>query len=184
MNLKATTLAAAAAGAAIAPQVADSKPPTAQHARQYQRAYRAVARRFGHRAPGRQIVRWGLKGRKATDRDVTRSLAVLHRMLAPRPSYSVAAGVRAVSSAVSTGVAAISAGAAGVPACASESGHNYSTGPGNTNASSGATGRYQIIGSTHNALCGDLGWTPAEQDQCAARIFASQGAGAWVGCGG
>lgn len=75
-----------------------------------------------------------------------------------------------------------SSGASGVPACASESGTNYSTGPDNTNASS-ATGRYQIIASTHASICPDLGWSPGEQDQCAARIYRQQGAGAWVGCG-
>jgi hypothetical protein len=76
-----------------------------------------------------------------------------------------------------------SSGASGLPACASESGSNYSTGAANTNPSSGATGRYQVIPSTHASLCPDLGWSPGEQDQCAARIFHAQGAGAWVGCG-
>jgi hypothetical protein len=74
-------------------------------------------------------------------------------------------------------------GAGGVPACASESGTNYSTGAANTNPSSGATGRYQIIPSTASAYGCDLS-TPAGQDACAVRIYHGQGAGAWVGCGG
>lgn len=185
MNLKHSTAitAAAMAGLALTPTAAIAKPPTPKHAHSYLRAYRTVASKFGHRAPGRNIVRWGLQGREATDRDVTRSLAVLHRMLVPRPSAAVTAGVRAITSAVSTGVATLSAGAAGVPACASESGSNYSTGPSNTNASSGATGRYQITPGTSAAYGCSLG-TPAGQDRCAAVIFARQGAGAWVGCGG
>jgi muramidase (phage lysozyme) len=76
-----------------------------------------------------------------------------------------------------------SAGAAGVPACASESGTNYSTDASNTNPSSGATGRYQILPSTAAAYGCSLA-TPAGQDACAATIYRNQGAGAWVGCGG
>ena len=75
------------------------------------------------------------------------------------------------------------AGAAGVPACASESGDDYSTGSDNTNVSSGATGRYQILPSTAAAYGCDLA-TPAGQDACAQTIYQHQGAGAWVGCGG
>jgi muramidase (phage lysozyme) len=70
-----------------------------------------------------------------------------------------------------------------VPACASESGTNYSTGASNTNPSSGATGRYQILPSTAAAYGCSL-TTPAGQDACAQTIYQHQGAGAWVGCGG
>lgn len=48
------------------------------------------------------------------------------------------------------------------------------------NPSSGARGRYQVIPSTHAAICPDLGWSPAEQDECAARIWRVQGPGAWA----
>jgi hypothetical protein len=70
-----------------------------------------------------------------------------------------------------------------VPACASESGTDYSTGSDNTNASSGATGRYQITPSTAAGYGCDLA-TPAGQDACAQTIYEHQGASAWVGCGG
>jgi hypothetical protein len=70
-----------------------------------------------------------------------------------------------------------------VPACASESGTDYSTGADNTNPSSGATGRYQILPSTAAAYGCDLA-TAAGQDACAQTIYDHQGAGAWVGCGG
>lgn len=72
----------------------------------------------------------------------------------------------------------------GLPACASESGTNYSTGPSNTNPS-GATGRYQEM-PEHRAsggLCYGIDLSPAGQDRCAQIIYENQGAGAWVGCG-
>jgi hypothetical protein len=171
------------AGAAAATSLggATGKPPTPAHARAYERAYAEVARKLGRRAPGRNIVRDGVApGRSATDAETVASLAVLERMLAPAPSQA-----RTVSSTpASTAPAPVNmAGAGGVPACASESGTNYSTGSSNTNASSGATGRYQITPSTAANYGCDLA-TPAGQDACAQTIYAHQGAGAWVGCGG
>jgi hypothetical protein len=151
--------------------------PTAAHVRSYERAYKAVAAKFGRRAPGRNIVKEGVAtSGAASDAQVVASLAVLERMLVPAPTSSSTA-----TSYSSAGGSA--AGAAGVPACASESGTNYSTGPSNTNPSSGATGRYQILPSTAAAYGCDLS-TPAGQDACAQTIYAHQGAGAWVGCGG
>jgi hypothetical protein len=165
-------LAAVTAGSALA------QPPTRAHKRAYERAYHQVARKFGARTPGRNIVVDGTAHGPATDAQTVASLAVLKRMLAPAPTVTSTAGV---SSAGSTSASA--AGAAGVPACASESGTNYSTGPSNTNPSSGATGRYQILPSTAAAYGCDLS-TPGGQDQCAQTIYEHQGAGAWVGCGG
>jgi hypothetical protein len=75
------------------------------------------------------------------------------------------------------------AGTAGLPPCASESGTNYSTGSENTNASSGATGRYQITPSTAANYGCSLA-TQAGQDACAQTIYQHQGAGAWTGCAG
>jgi hypothetical protein len=96
-------------------------------------------------------------------------MVVLERMVIPVPS----------STAVSP---AAGSGSGTLPACASESGTNYSTGSDNTNASSGATGRYQITPSTAANYGCDLG-TSAGQDACAQTIYEHQGAGAWVGCG-
>jgi Transglycosylase-like domain len=121
---------------------------------------------------------------------VVSSTAVLERMLAPPPPPPpVATTASQVSQtgeptqSVASAPTSSTAGASGAPACASESGTNYSTGPANTNPASGATGRYQILPST----AGDYGWslsTPAGQDACAQTIYQHQGAGAWVGCGG
>jgi len=167
-------LAALGAGSALA------KPPTRAHARNYEHAYKQVARKFGARTPGRNILRDGTaKGRAATDAEMKSSLAVLHRMLAPPPTVTSSTSTASYSGSYSSSYA----GASGVPACASESGTDYSTGPENTNASSGATGRYQIVPSTAAAYGCDLS-TAGGQDACATTIYEHQGASAWVGCGG
>lgn len=89
--LASMTLAFVVPGAALAKQ------PTAAHRAQYQRAYRAVVRVAGHRAPGRNIVSDGTSRGAATDAQVVKSLAVLERMLAPPPpvaSFSSSGPVR------------------------------------------------------------------------------------------
>ena len=160
----------------LTPALAAAKPPTAAHARSYERTYRRVSQALGHRVPGRNIVRDGFAAhRPATDAETVASLHVLQRMLVPTAAPSTTATAALAS--------APSAGGAGVPACASESGSNYSTGAGNTNGSSGATGRYQILPSTAAGYGCSLA-TPAGQDACAQTIYQHQGAGAWVGCGG
>jgi hypothetical protein len=173
-------LAAAAPGVAAAAipaaHTASAKGTSAAHVSAYERAYQKAVKEFGHRAPGRNIVKDGVaSGGAPSDAQVLASLAVLERMVAPAPTTS--ATTTSSTAPVST------AGAAGVPACASESGTNYSTGASNTNPSSGATGRYQILPSTAAAYGCSL-TTPAGQDACAQTIYQHQGAGAWVGCGG
>jgi hypothetical protein len=163
--------AAVAAAAAAVPGLAAAQAPTPPHARAYEHAYHAVAHQLGARVPGRNIIEDGTPAGVASDAQTVSSLAVLQRMLAPAASVS------------SASVGGSVAGAAGVPACASESGDDYSTGPDNTNATSGATGRYQILPSTAAAYGCSL-TTPAGQDACAQVIYDHQGAGAWVGCGG
>lgn len=162
---------ASAALAAVLPGAAAASPPTPAHARAYERAYRQVVHMLGRRAPGRNIVKDGITvHRRATDAQTLASLSVLDRMVAPGSSSTT------VSPAAGTATGTL-------PACASESGTNYSTGSDNTNASSGATGRYQITPSTAANYGCDLG-TSAGQDACAQTIYQHQGASAWVGCGG
>jgi hypothetical protein len=170
--------APAGAGAAVSGGTGGAELPTHAHARAYEQTYSRVAHKLGRRAPGRNIVEFGVaRGRAATDAEVVSSLHVLQRMLAAamRPASATTTATSSVS--------VSSAGASGVPACASESGTNYSTGSSNTNASSGATGRYQITPGTAAAYGCDLS-TPSGQDACAQTIYQHQGAGAWVGCGG
>ena len=163
---------ASAMVAAALPAAAAAKPPTAPHAHAYERAYHQVVRLFGRRAPGRNIITQGVAAHKpATDAQTLASLAVLERMMGPARAGS---GTPSQTTASATGT---------LPACASESGSNYSTGADNTNASSGATGRYQITPSTAANYGCSLA-TPAGQDACAQTIYQHQGAGAWTGCGG
>lgn len=81
--------------AGLTPATAVAQDVTPQHARQYAKAYYAVQHQFGHRAPGRQIVKWGFDSHhKATDAEVVTSLAVLGRMLAPPPAPAPAQAVQ------------------------------------------------------------------------------------------
>jgi hypothetical protein len=174
--MKRLLLPAGALLAAAVPVAADAKPPTAAHKHAYERAYHHVVRLLGRRAPGRNIIEQGVGRHKAaTDAQAVASLAVLQRMVAPAPA--------AASAPATSGTAVHAAGTGTLPACASESGTNYSTGSANTNGSSGATGRYQITPSTAANYGCSLA-TPAGQDACAQTIYRNQGAGAWTGCGG
>lgn len=173
--MKRTLLAATVALITLVPAVATAKPPTAAHARAYERTYHRVAHQLGRRVPGRNIVRDGFTAREAaTDAETVVSLQVLQRMLTP------AALATTITTLAPSGA---TSAVGGVPACASESGTNYSTGAANTNGSSGATGRYQILPSTAAGYGCNLA-TTAGQDVCAQTIYQHQGAGAWVGCGG
>jgi hypothetical protein len=82
--MKRLTLAASVTLAISVPAVAAAQSVTPQHARKYAHLYHQVAAKMGHRAPGRNIVRWGLAANKpATDVQVLTSIGVLERMLAP-----------------------------------------------------------------------------------------------------
>jgi hypothetical protein len=178
--LTAGTLALAATAAV--PAIASARPTTPAHARDYEHVYHEVAHQLGANTPGRNIVTDGTAhGGRPSDAQTLASLAVLQRMIGA--AAAPAAATSAATATAATTETGSAAGAAGVPACASESGTNYSTGASNTNASSGATGRYQILPSTAAAYGCSLA-TPAGQDACAQTIYEHQGAGAWVGCGG
>jgi hypothetical protein len=181
--MKRLIVPASAMLAALLPVAADAKPPTHAHARAYQRAYHHVVRLFGRRAPGRNIIKDGVAAHKAvTDAQTLASLAVLKRMVAPAPQASATPAPEASGTPAQAAVSSTSSSGT-LPACASESGTNYSTGSDNTNGSSGATGRYQITPSTAANYGCSLA-TPAGQDACAQTIYKNQGAGAWTGCGG
>jgi hypothetical protein len=146
----------------------------------YSDRYYAVKAKHGRRAPGRNIRKWGVTHhgtiRDASCREIARSAQQLRKLLhAPKFMYSKAvpppqspAGVRS-----DRDIAAL-------PDCTwrPESGGSYTA----VNGSSGAYGKYQIIPSTWAAHCSDLGRGPDGQERCAARVYAAQGAGAWVNC--
>src|SRR4051812_39013292 len=140
----------------------------------YSAHYYAVAKKMGKRAPGRNIRRQGLsESRRASCRHLQRSLRTFQRWLAPPPAPVV---VGDISSAHAPPHRA--GGGYSIPRSIvmCESGGNYNA----VNASSGARGAYQILPSTHASVCPGLGWSPPDQDRCAAKVWAVQGRGAWV----
>jgi hypothetical protein len=142
-------------------------------------------RELARRKPGLDICRYGMKhGKKPSRLQKVRYLHTLQRLKNPPTSPAVTASVAVANS--QPAVSPQSAGAASgvLPACASESGTNYSTGPDNTNPS-GATGRYQEMPEHRQpgGVCYGIDLSPTGQDKCAVLIYRSQGAGAWVGCG-
>jgi hypothetical protein len=147
----------------------------------YSHRYVQVAHTLGRRAPGRNIRRWGVlyKGTvfDATCGELRRSRGQLERLLSAPPLMVS----RAVSPAQPPAGVKSDFNQAALPSCtwAPESGGDY----GAYNSSSGAQGKYQVLPSTHSAICSDLGQSPGEQEACAARIYRVQGPSAWVNCG-
>jgi hypothetical protein len=178
--LKRLILAAGLALVVFIPATAMAKAPTSRHRGVYQYLYRHASRKFGHRAPGRNIVRDGLPRGSARDADVVRSIGVLERMLAPPPPVSEASPTTAGATVTAASVA--SSGSP-LPACTwqPESGGN----PSAVNPSSGAGGYYQIMPSTWAAYGGTGAPQNApmsEQTAIAQKIYQSQGPSAWDNC--
>lgn len=144
----------------------------------YKHRYAELVDRHGVKTAGCNLITNRYHNRchgKTTTRDIRRSVATLKRMLTvPKPVTP------AVHYGSTTPATPVPSATGGLPSCtwAPESGGDY----GAYNSSSGARGKYQVIPSTHDAYCSDLGWSSGEQEECAARIYAGQGAGAWVNC--
>jgi hypothetical protein len=158
---------------------------------------KAVIKKYGKRAPGRDVCRYGVRGGSApTAQQLSGYLQTLKRQIAPPPPVVVATSPAAVSSATvysqttSTqsyaSASSVGAYSGSLPACASESGTNYSTGSTNTNPKSGATGRYQEVPEHRRpgGLCYGMSLSPQGQDECARVIYSHQGRSAWTNCGG
>lgn len=192
--MKRLTLAAGVMLAVSMPAVANAKPVTQRDAHQYGHLYHRVAAKFGHRAPGRNIVRWGFgSGQRVTDAQVVNSIGVLERMLAPPPpppaiaapaaaSTTQAPAAPATQTVTGSSNTATTSGSP-LPACTwqPESGGN----PSAVNPSSGAGGYYQIMPSTWAAYGGTGAPQDApmsEQSAIAQKVWASQGPSAWTNC--
>jgi hypothetical protein len=171
-------LFASAAGTLAVPGAADADSLTKQA--NHLRA--EVVAEFGKRAPGRNIVRWGVlkrdgKTRPANHAELITYRDILARMLippTPAPEATTAQNTASTSGA---------SGSGSLPACTwqPESGGNWSA----VNSSSGAGGYYQITPSTWAAYGGSgspQSASPAEQTAIAQKIWASQGRSAWVNC--
>jgi hypothetical protein len=176
-------LRASVAGALAVPGAAyaDSLTRQANHLRA------EVVHEFGKRAPGRNIVRWGVlkrdgKTRPANRAELTTYRDILARMLIPPTPAPEAATVQSGGSA--SGASSSAASSSGsLPACTwqPESGGNWSA----VNSSSGAGGYYQITPSTWAAYGGTgspQSASPAEQTAIPKKIWANQGSSAWVNC--
>lgn len=169
---------------ASAKSVASIRYPHTKAAVKYSAFWHKAHNKCG-RCSGRNIRRWGMRyssGRvdRATWKQVVRSTRQLKRLTAPppRPRHllrRLATGQRQPPSGVSSSTVRAS-----LPDCTwrPESGGSYTA----YNPSSGAYGKYQVIPSTWAAHCSDLDRGPGGQEQCAARVYAAQGPGAWVGC--
>lgn len=141
--------------------------------------YKAVAKRHGSKAPGRNICRHGIRmkagSRDASTREKARSIRTFRRWLAP-PSPWAAPGDRI------SARPAYAGGRWAIPRyiVMCESGGDY-----RARNPSGAGGAYQIMPGTFHAYGGvgdPASASPAMQDAVAARIYAAQGAAPWV-CG-
>jgi hypothetical protein len=151
-----------------------------------------VVKRHGKRAPGRNIVRWGIERKSrtsiATCRAVRRYRNTLVRMrTTPKPAPVVAGATYSASAAQAptqtyTEPTATSSSAGGPEAFAQcESGGSWTA-----QNPSGAYGRYQIMPLHYGSggLCAGMGKSPGEQTECANRIYETQGSSAWSQCGG
>jgi Transglycosylase-like domain len=150
------------------------------------KARHKVVMRYGADAAGRDIVKYGIRftaadhsrqNRRAKPVELRAYLNQLRRIIRPTPRFTrrvVGPPPQPPAGTQTAGVRAT------LPDCTwrPESGGNYNA----YNSGSGARGKYQVIPSTHAAICPDLGWSPSEQEICAARIYKTQGAGAWVNC--
>lgn len=134
----------------------------------YEHHYWQVVRKHGRDAPGRNIVRRGFRThgrvRRASSREVARSIRTFKRWLAPPR-----APVRASDRSPHGQTAAYAGGRWAIPAAIvmCESGGNY----GAVNSSSGARGAYQLMPSTYYGHGGDGSWSPSDQDRVAARVW-------------
>lgn len=175
--MKRFTLTASVLLAFSVPAVAQARVPTRQHASEYAKAYRTVAREFGRRTPGRNIMRDGFNShRGATDADVVASLAVLQRMLAPPPV------VQSVSTtSASTPASYSSSGGWVIPSAVVQC---ESGGQNLAPNSASAAGYYQIIKSTWAGYGGYSSANEAPksvQDAKAAQLWnGGKGSGDWV----
>lgn len=150
--------------------------PTLRH------KYLHLHAKLGHTA-GRNIVKDGVRvhgrDRPASYPRIAKSIRTMRSMLAPRPAPAPAVAPTAATASFR------SASSGGLPACADESAGNYSTGPANTNPTTGATGRWQTLRSHYarGGVCDGFDVnSPSGQDGCAHKIMEEQGSGAWVNC--
>lgn len=170
--LAAITLAAPAAASA-------HDKGTIQHKNKYLRA--KVIHLHGKRAPGRDIVRFGVRpGKAATTAQVHRYFNTLRAMLMPRPAATLVTTGRPY--VPPAGTASVRAGGTLSAIAQCESGGN----PGAIGGGGRYRGKYQFDYGTWASVggSGDPAAAPeAEQDRRAAILYARSGSTPWPVCG-
>lgn len=152
----------------------------------YKHLYYEVKRKLGDRAPGRQIVSYGVRTsegvRAATKREIARSMRQLRRLLAPAPRYLERTAVPPAQPPAHVRTASVRAGGTLTAIAACESGGNPSAiSPGGT-----YRGKYQFDYGTWASVGGSgdpAAASEAEQDARAAALYAQRGAAPWPVCG-
>ena len=186
------TMVAATAAAALALPVAATAAVSRSTAHRYQADYHAVAHKFGTRAPGRNIIKWGLpSGHRAKSSDVQRSISVFERMLHPAPvlhiRYTPAPAAAPAPAAPSTSSASSTTSAAPAAPTATPSG-GYSSVPGvpasfaacvamrESSNGAGSSNIYGIIPASGHSV---TGMSIAQQKQAFSQLYATVGRSAW-----
>jgi hypothetical protein len=166
----------ALATAALAAVVLSPTPAHAGLRSTYQARYDEVAKRHGARAPGRNILKYGMRnGRRASHRQLARSAATLKRMLTVvrrRPPARYAAPVATLSPtrSVATTPTATPVASGGGGGCGG-----------------GYRGLYQFDCQTWQSVGGSgdpAAASPAEQTRRAAILRSRRGSSPWPNCGG
>lgn len=137
-----------------------------QHAREYQRMYHAVAKKFGKRAPGCNLLS-SCHG-KATDGALVTSMGVLQRMLIPSPAL---AATPAYSGAVTPNTYSAGGGYANVPGVPA----SFAACVALRESTNGA-GSSNIYGIQGPGGTGSL----AQQKQAFAQMYAASGTQPWA----
>jgi hypothetical protein len=181
VQIRRLVVAVISIGAIVPTSLAAGHAVTRQHSRQYTKAYRAVARKDGKRAPGRYILGDGIRAkngvRAPTDAEVVKSLGVLESMLAPPPAP---AAPQATSTSTASAPAPVAA--------SSSSGGGYSSVPGvpagfaacvATRESSNGAGSSNIYGIIPASGHDVSGMSVAQQKQVFSQLYASNGTSPW-----
>jgi hypothetical protein len=153
---------------------------------QYQRAYSAVKHKHGKRAPGRNILRDGIRGqhgiRAATQKELRRSTVQLKQILHPvRVVRYLAPAAPAQPPAQVQTMRAPAGGTLDAIAQCESGGNPHAVGGGGA-----YRGKYQFDYGTWQSVggSGDPAAAPeAEQDRRAAMLYAQSGSNPWPVCG-
>jgi hypothetical protein len=188
-------VAVAATAAFALPAAASAAVPSATVHR-YNVDYHSVAHKFGTRAAGRNIIKWGLAGGKhARSSDVKRSIGILERMLHPAPVLHIrytpapapAPAPTPAPAAPSTSSASSTASAAPAAPTATSSG-GYSSVPGvpasfaacvakrESSNGAGSSNIYGIIPASGYSVAGK---SVAQQKQVFSQLYAKVGTSGW-----